>query len=365
MQLPSEIPPQQAPKLLDQVRAKIRFKQYSIRTEQAYTDWIKRFILHFGKKHPREMGAAEIEQFLTHLAVQGQVAAATQNQARCALLFLYREVLDIELPWLDNVEQAKAPKRLPVVLNRDEIQAILSRLTGTHWLVASLLYGTGMRIMECLRLRVQTIDFKQNEIMIRDGKGFKDRVTMLPVSLASALQTHLVKVRELHQSDLAQGFGEVYMPQALERKYPNAAREWGWQYVFPAARLSTDPHTQSVRRHHVQEQAVQRAVKQAVRDAGLTKAATPHTFRHSFATHLLEAGYDIRTVQELLGHSDVSTTMIYTHVLNKGWPGRVKPVGSSVTDQSASHITQWPVVNHTRSAVPVFASLHQGYDGAV
>ncbi|MCF8006946.1 MAG: integron integrase, partial [Methylovulum sp.] len=242
------------------------------------------------------------------------------------LLFLYKEVLAIELPWLDNVEQAKTPKRLPVVLNRDEIQAILSRLTGTHWLVASLLYGTGMRIMECLRLRVQDVDIKRNEILIRDGKGFKDRVTMLPMSLVVSLQTHLVKVRELHENDLAQNFGAVYMPYALERKYPNAAKEWIWQYVFPAAKLSTDPRTKIVRRHHIQEQAIQRAVKQAARDADLTKAATPHTFRHSFATHLLEGGYDIRTVQELLGHSDVSTTMIYTHVLNKGGKGVLSPL---------------------------------------
>jgi integron integrase len=326
MQGPSENLPGQEPKLLDQVRGKIRLKHYSIRTEQAYTDWIKRFILHFGKKHPRDMGAAEVEQFLTHLAVNGRVSASTQNQARCALLFLYKEVLAIELPWLDNVEQAKVPKRLPVVLNRDEIQAILSRLTGTHWLIASLLYGTGMRIMECLRLRVQDVDVKRREILIRDGKGFKDRVTMLPVSLAASLQAHLVKVRDLHESDLAQGFGAVYMPYALERKYPNAAKEWLWQYVFPAAKLSTDPRTRAVRRHHVQEQAIQRAVKQAVRDADLTKEATPHTFRHSFATHLLEGGYDIRTVQELLGHADVSTTMIYTHVLNKGGKGVTSPL---------------------------------------
>lgn len=330
MQDPSEKLPRQEPKLLDQVRGKIRLKHYSIRTEQAYTDWIKRFILHFGKKHPRDMGAAEVEQFLTHLAVNGRVAASTQNQARCALLFLYKEVLAIELPWLDNVEQAKAPKRLPVVLNRDEVQAILSRLTGTHWLIASLLYGTGMRIMECLRLRVQDVDVKRREILIRDGKGFKDRVTMLPVSLVAPLQSHLVKVRELHEGDLAQGKGAVYMPYALERKYPNAAKEWVWQYVFPAAKLSIDPRTQAVRRHHVQEQAIQRAVKQAVRDAELTKAATPHTFRHSFATHLLEGGYDIRTVQELLGHSDVSTTMIYTHVLNKGGKGVTSPLDQLV-----------------------------------
>lgn len=330
MQDPSENLPRYEPKLLDQVRGKIRLKHYSIRTEQAYTDWIKRFILYFGKKHPRDMGGTEVEQFLTHLAVNGRVSASTQNQARCALLFLYKEVLAIELPWLDNVEQAKAPKRLPVVLNRDEIQAILSRLTGTHWLIASLLYGTGMRIMECLRLRVQDVDVKRCEILIRDGKGFKDRVTMLPVSLVAPLQAHLVKVRELHQSDTQQGFGAVYMPYALERKYPNAAKEWIWQYVFPAAKLSTDPRTQVVRRHHVQEQAIQRAVKQAVRDADLTKAATPHTFRHSFATHLLEGGYDIRTVQELLGHSDVSTTMIYTHVLNKGGKGVTSPLDQLV-----------------------------------
>lgn len=326
MQYLSENLPRQEPKLLDQVRDKIRLKHYSIRTEQAYTDWIKRFILHFGKKHPRDMGAAEVEQFLTHLAVNGRVSASTQNQAKCALLFLYKEVLAIDLPWLDNVEQAKTPKRLPVVLNRDEIQAVLSRLTGTHWLIASLLYGTGMRIMECLRLRVQDIDVKRNEILIRDGKGFKDRVTMLPVSLATPLQAHLLKVRELHQNDLAQNFGAVYMPYALERKYPNAAKEWIWQYVFPAAKLSTDPGTKAVRRHHVQEQTIQRAVKQAARDANLTKAATPHTFRHSFATHLLEGGYDIRTVQELLGHADVSTTMIYTHVLNKGGKGVTSPL---------------------------------------
>jgi integron integrase len=330
MQGTSDNSPTNPPKLLDQVRNKIRLKHYSIRTEQAYTDWVRRFILHFDKKHPREMGAVEVEQFLTYLAVQGRVAASTQNQARCALLFLYREVLEIKLPWLENVEQAKTPKRLPVVLNRDEVQAILSRLTGTQWLITSLLYGTGMRILEGLRLRVQDVDMKRREILIRDGKGFKDRVTMLPASLVATLQAHLIKVRELHETDLAQGFGAVYLPYALDRKYPNAPKEWAWQYVFPAAKLSTDPRSGAVRRHHVQEQAIQRAVKQAVRDAGLTKAATPHTFRHSFATHLLEGGYDIRTVQELLGHSDVSTTMIYTHVLNKGGRGVVSPLDQLV-----------------------------------
>ncbi|WP_425357656.1 integron integrase [Methylomicrobium album] len=312
--------------MLDQVRDKIRLKHYSIRTEQAYTEWIKRFILYFGKKHPRDMGAPEVERFLTYLAVEGHVSASTQNQARCALLFLYKEVLNMELPWLENVEQAKAPKRLPVVLTRDEMLAILSRLTGTHWLIASLLYGTGMRIMECLRLRVQDVDMQRKEILIRDGKGAKDRVTMLPVSLIQPLRTHLVKVRELHRSDLAVGYGAVYLPHALARKYPNAAKEWIWQYVFPAAKLSTDPRSGEVRRHHIQEQAIQRAVKQAARDADLTRAATPHTFRHSFATHLLEGGYDIRTVQELLGHADVSTTMIYTHVLNRGGKGVTSPL---------------------------------------
>lgn len=326
MQDPSKNNPAPAPKLLDQVRGKIRLKHYSIRTEQAYTDWIRRFILYHGKKHPRDMGAAEVEQFLTHLAVQGRVAASTQNQAKSALLFLYKEVLEVELPWLDNVEQAKAPKRLPIVLNRDEIQAILARLSGTNWLVASLLYGTGMRIMECLRLRVQDVDMTRHEILIRDGKGFKDRLTMLPTTLVAPLQAHLLKVRGLHEADLGQGYGEVYMPYALERKYPHAATAWIWQYVFPAAKLSTDPRSGKVRRHHVTEQAIQRAVKEAVRAADLAKAATPHTFRHSFATHLLEGGYDIRTVQELLGHADVSTTMIYTHVLNKGGKGVTSPL---------------------------------------
>ena len=315
-----------SPKLLDQVRDKIRLKHYSIRTEQAYTDWIKRYILFFDKRHPRDMGASEVEQFLTYLAVNGKVAASTQNQAKAALLFLYKEVLSIELPWLENIQQAKAPKRLPVVLNRDEIQAILLRLNGTQHLIASLLYGTGMRIMECLRLRVQDVDFKRREILIRDGKGFKDRVTMLPASLLPALQIHLAKVKELHDADLAQGYGAVYLPYALERKYPNAAREWIWQYVFPATKLSADPRSGVIRRHHIQEQSIQRAVKQAARDANLSKPASPHTFRHSFATHLLEGGYDIRTVQEWLGHADVSTTMVYTHVLNKGGKGVTSPI---------------------------------------
>jgi integron integrase len=264
--------------------------------------------------------------FLTHLAVEGKVAASTQNQAKSALLFLYRQVLDCELPWLDNVERAKAPKRLPVVLTQTEVQALLTRLRGTHWLLASLLYGAGLRLMEGLRLRVKDVDFKRKEILVRDGKGFKDRVTMLPMALVEPLRAHLERVRELHRRDLAAGLGAVYLPYALERKYPNAACEWIWQYVFPSIKLAVDPRSGETRRHHVQDQALQRAVKQAVRDADLSKPATPHTLRHSFATHLLEGGYDIRTVQELLGHSDVSTTMIYTHVLNKGGRGVVSPL---------------------------------------
>ncbi len=315
-----------APELLDQVRGKIRLKHYSIRTEQAYVDWVKRFILYCDKQHPRDLGAAEVEAFLTHLAVVGKVSASTQNQAKSAILFLYREVLEAALPWLDNVEQAKAPKRLPLVLNRDEVQAILTRLEGTYWLISSLLYGSGLRIMECLRLRVNDIDFTRREILIRDGKGFKNRVTMLPVALAKPLQLHLEKVKALHEADLQAGLGAVYLPDGLARKYPAAARDWVWQYMFPAAKLSVDARGGATHRPHVQEQGVQRAVKQAVRDANLTKPATPHTFRHSFATHLLEDGYDIRTVQALLGHSDVSTTMIYTHVLNKGGRGVASPL---------------------------------------
>jgi len=314
------------PRLLDQVRGRIRLKHYSLRTEQAYLDWIRRFIRFHGRRHPREMGAAEVGAFLTHLAVEGKVAASTQNQAKSALLFLYRQVLDCELPWLDNVERAKAPKRLPVVLTQTEVQALLTRLRGTHWLLASLLYGAGLRLMEGLRLRVKDVDFKRKEILVRDGKGFKDRVTMLPMALVEPLRAHLERVRELHRRDLAAGLGAVYLPYALERKYPNAACEWIWQYVFPSIKLAVDPRSGETRRHHVQDQALQRAVKQAVRDADLSKPATPHTLRHSFATHLLEGGYDIRTVQELLGHSDVSTTMIYTHVLNKGGRGVVSPL---------------------------------------
>jgi integron integrase len=312
--------------LLDQVRDKLRVKHYAIRTEQSYVDWIKRYIYFHGKTHPKDLGAQDVEAFLTHLAVAGKVSASTQNQAKSALLFLYRMVLEIKLPWLDNVTQAKAPKKLPVVLTVSEVQAVLSRLSGSHLLVASLLYGGGMRLMEAMRLRVKDVEFARHEIIVREGKGFKDRVTMLPESVAAILRAHLVKVKALHEEDLAVGLGEVYLPFALDKKYPNAGREWGWQYIFPSKNVSVDPRSDKIRRHHLDEKGVQRAMKQAVRDAGLVKPATPHTLRHSFATHLLQAGYDIRTVQELLGHSDVSTTMIYTHVLNKGGRGVVSPL---------------------------------------
>ncbi len=314
------------PRLLDQVREHIRVKHYSIRTEQAYLDWVKRFILFHDTRHPSEMGAPEVEAFLTHLAVSRNVSASTQNQALSAILFLYREVLGVELAWLDGVQRAKKPARLPVVLTTTEVRALLAQLEGTHWLMANLLYGAGLRLMECVRLRVKDVDFGMQQVLVRDGKGSKDRVTMLPAALVEPLKTHLERVKALHGHDLSAGFGDVYLPYALERKYPRAGREWGWQYVFPAKRRSTDPRSGKERRHHANEQALQRAVKQAVRASGMPKAASCHTFRHSFATHLLQSGYDIRTVQELLGHKDVSTTMIYTHVLNRGGRGVVSPL---------------------------------------
>ena len=316
------------PKLLDLVRQRIVTLHYSIRTEQAYVDWIRRFILFHDKRHPREMGAEEVEAFLTHLAVTRRVSASTQRQARSALLFLYTQVLQIDLPWLDGVVKAKQPERLPVVLSREEAAAVLRRMEGQQKLVAMLLYGAGLRLMEALRLRVKDVDFARGEILVRDGKGAKDRVTMLPAALREPLESHLMRIRAQHQADLEEGFGEVYLPYALARKYPQASREWGWQYVFPSDRRSLDPRDPGARprRHHVDDKTIQRAMKQAVRDARLVKPATPHTLRHSFATHLLEGGYDIRTVQELLGHSDVSTTMIYTHVLNKGGRGVVSPI---------------------------------------
>jgi integron integrase len=314
------------PRLLDRVRDRLRVKHYSIRTEEQYVSWIRRYVLFHGKRHPREMGPQEIESFLTHLAVVGNVSASTQNQAKAALLFLYAEVLGVDVGWLAGVTTARSSRRLPVVLTVEEVRALFGRLTGVHWLVASLLYGSGLRLMEAIRLRVKDIDFSRREIVVRDGKGGKDRVTVLPAKLVEPLRQQLAKVHKLHDADVLAGYGEVYLPFALARKYPRAAREWAWQYVFPATVISEDPRSGRARRHHLDEQAVQRAVKNAVRGAGIVKPASPHTLRHSFATHLLQAGYDIRTVQELLGHSDVKTTMIYTHVLNRGGRGVLSPM---------------------------------------
>jgi len=314
-----------APKLLEQVREVIRTRHYSLRTEGTYLGWIRRFILFHGKRHPREMGRQEVQQFLSHLAVEGHVAASTQSQALSAILFLYQQVLKQDIGWLDEVVRAKQPHRVPVVLTQDEVAAVLRHLSGTTWIMATLLYGSGLRLMECLRLRVKDVDFFYNQIVVRDGKGRRDRVTLLPQNIKMPLQRHLQDVHQLHAQDLQAGAGHVYLPYALERKYPNANHEWVWQYVFPAAQPSRDPRTGIVRRHHVHKLVLQRAVQAAVRQASLSKEASCHTLRHSFATHLLAAGYDIRTVQELLGHKDVRTTMIYTHVLNRGGRGVKSP----------------------------------------
>ncbi len=313
-------------KLLDQVRDKIRKKHYSIRTEQAYVEWIKRFTIFHGKRHPKDMGEKEISQYLSHLASDLKVASSTQNQALCALVFLYKQVLGVELGDFGAMDRAKKPERLPTVMSRHEVACVLNCMSGTHQVMAKLLYGCGLRLMECLRLRVKDIDFEQNQIIIRDGKGMKDRGTMLPEQLKPLLAENLKRVKLQHDSDLKVGLGEVYLPFALERKYPNAGKEWGWQYVFPSARVSDDPRSGKKRRHHVDETGLQRAIRKAARTAGIAKPVSPHTFRHSFATHLLEAGYDIRTVQELLGHKDVATTMIYTHVMKRGGMGVKSPL---------------------------------------
>ena len=313
-------------RLLDQVREQIRLRHYSIRTEQAYVSWIKRFILFHGKKHPKEMGRQEIEGFLSHLAGNLNVASSTQNQAFNALLFLYNQVLYQPLDDKINAIRAKKPRRLPTVMTSEEALRVINGLSGRHKLMAKLLYGSGLRLMECLRLRVKDVDFGMNQIVVRDGKGKIDRVTILPETVRPELKEHLEHIKTVHENDLSQGYGRVYLPYALARKYPNANQEWGWQYIFPSKSLSKDPRSNEIRRHHVHENSLQKAVKKSVQLNRLNKPASCHTFRHSFATHLLESGYDIRTVQELLGHKDVSTTMIYTHVLNRGGRAVLSPI---------------------------------------
>lgn len=312
--------------LLEQVRRRVRAKHMSRRTEQAYTHWIKRYILYHNKRHPAEMAAPEVEAFLSWLATDREVSASTQNQALAALLFLYKEVLGLTLPWLDKVTRAKPRERRPVVLSHQEVSALLANMSGVTGLMARLIYGTGMRLMECCQLRIKDIDFHQREITIRAGKGGKDRVTMLPASLLPDLKVHINDIRRYHELDRANNAPGVAMPEALARKYPNAGSSWAWFWCFPADHLSTDPVSGVHRRHHLFEQAVQRAIKRAVQTAGIAKPATTHTLRHSFATHLLMGGYDIRTVQELLGHANVATTMIYTHVLNQGGRGVISPL---------------------------------------
>jgi len=303
-----------------------------LRTEELYLHWIRRFILFHRKRHPDEMGEEEIAAFLSHLAIDGHVAASTQNQAFSALLFLYQQVLDRKLDYLAGVERVKRPPKLPVVLTRKEAQLVIAHLPADYRLMAELLYGSGLRLLECLRLRVKDIDFGYEQITVRDGKGMRERITLLPARLKGPLREHLQRVKEIHRRDLGHGAGAVYLPFALKRKYPRAARDWRWQWVFPAAKRSVDPRSGEVRRHHMHEKNLQNAVKQAIYATGVPKAASCHTFRHSFATHLLEAGYDIRTVQELLGHRDVSTTMIYTHVLNKPGLNVRSPLDAAPTE---------------------------------
>jgi integron integrase len=311
--------------LLDQVRQAIRTRHFSRRTEQAYVGWIRRYILHHRRRHPAEMGQAEVREFLSALAVRHRLSAASQNQALCAILFLYGKVLRKDLGWVKDVVRARRGRRLPVVLSREEVRKILAQLHGPRRLMATLMYGAGLRVLECLRLRVKDIDFGRNQIVIRQGKGRKDRITMLPAAVQPPLARHIAAVRRLHERDLRQGAGRVLLPDALARKYPNAEKSWAWQFVFPASRLTVERETGIPFRHHLHESALQRALHHAVLAAKIPKRATCHTFRHSFATHLLEDGYDIRTVQELLGHSDVKTTMIYTHVLNRGGRGVLSP----------------------------------------
>jgi integron integrase len=353
---------EKSPKLLNQVRNALRTRHYSIRTEEAYLNWIKKFILFHKKRHPKEMSEKEINEFLTHLAVNKKVSASTQNQALCAIVFLYKHILNIELLDLNDITWAKKPQKVPEVFTQQEVQHVISHLKEIHWIIGVLMYGTGMRLMECLRLRVKDIDFSSHKITIRSGKGEKDRITMLPELIVPALQNHLQQVKKQHDQDLKKGYGTVYLPYALEKKYPNANREWIWQYVFPSAKLSTDPRSNVKQRHHLDEASIQRAVKKAIRQAGIRKHASCHTLRHSFATHLLESGYDIRTVQELLGHEDVNTTMIYTHVLKKGVLGVRSPADMMGSNNSP------PVGNISAALPPVLQKkfddiVFKRYDG--
>ncbi len=319
----SEQPPR---KLLDRVRDQVRVKHYSYRTEETYVQWIRRFILFHNKRHPSEMDGDEVNAFLTHLAVNENVAASTQNQALCAILFLYREVLQQELNLNLDAVRAKRPHYLPTVLTVEETLEILKNLTGVYQIVAKLLYGSGLRLNEALSLRVKDLDFAQKQIIVRDSKGMESRVTMLPQNVVDQLKEHLQQVKRTHQQDLERGYGETFLPFALQKKYPNAAKEWIWQYVFPAGRIAKDPRSELMCRYHLHESGMQKTLKQAVKIAKIEKRIGCHTFRHSFATHLLQNGYDIRTVQELLGHKDVKTTMIYTHVLNRGGKGVISPL---------------------------------------
>jgi integron integrase len=314
------------PRLLDQIREAIRVRHYSYRTEQQYVAWARRFIVFHDKRHPRELGGPEVKAFLSHLARDRNVSAATQSQALAALLFLYKHVLGIRLPWLTQVTRARRPKRLPVVLSRTQVRAILNQLDEPYWSIVSLLYGSGLRLLESLRLRIKDLDFDRRRVIVLNGKGAKDRVTVLPDTLVAPLRARLHHLRIAHESARARGYGGVELPHALSRKYPGAHLEFGWQYVFPAANPSKDPRTGAWRRHHIHEQSVQRVVRNAVRAAGIELPASCHTFRHCFATHLLASGADIRTVQELLGHASVKTTQIYTHVLDRHSSGTLSPL---------------------------------------
>lgn len=324
MENTSEVKP--APKLFPLIAERLRSQNYSNRTEEAYIQWIKRFILFHGKRHPRDMGAAEIEAFLNHLAVEKKVAASTQSQAKSALLFLYDEVLERNLPKLENLTKLPAKKELPVILSKQEIQAVLSELEGTMWLMVSLLYGSGLRVMECLRLRVADIDFDRQEILVRDPQGYKNRTTLLPGTLVHPLKTHLASIEVLHAEDLSKGLGEVWMPEGLAKRYPNAGKDWQWQYVFPSSRLSVAQQSGDVYRHHADEKPIQRAVKNVAKQLGIKKAVTPNTLRHSFATHLLEGGHDLQTVQRLLGHANEANTKVYTQLVNTGGSGVSSPL---------------------------------------